>query len=53
MKLVSKSFPNSVYACLVTTSKGRHIMGDVPFLYGEESNDKWIKFPWELEGEEK
>jgi len=53
MKLVSKNFPNSVYVCLVTTPKARQIMGEAPFLYGEESYGKWIKFPWELEGEEK
>lgn len=53
MKLVSKNFPNSIYMCLVTTPRARQIMGSDNFIYGEEATGKWIKFPWELEGEEK
>ena len=52
LSLVSKNFPNSVLACLVTTAKGRQVISKAPFLWGEESSDKWIQFPWELEGEE-
>ena len=53
MKLVANNFPNSTYICLVTTPRARQIMGDTQFIYGEEAIGKWIKFPWELEGEER
>lgn len=51
-KVVKDRFPNALVVALAVANQAKSTLDVKSFIYGEDIDDNWIQFPWELPGEE-